>query len=83
MNKMERIKDYKVSKRRVEVVDLSFLSDRNHRYGWLKRHFKHHRLRYALKRSEKIIAADQKVATDLSRYYFIPKSRISIQKIGR
>ena len=83
MNKMERRKDYKVSKRRVEVADLSFLCDRNHRYGWLRRHYKHHRLRLALKKSEEIIAADQKVATDLSRYYFIPKSRIHIQESGR
>ena len=58
MNKMDRIKDYKVSKRRIEVADLSFLSDRNHRYGWFRRHFRHHRLRIALKRAEEIVAAD-------------------------
>ena len=83
MNKMDRITDYKVSKRRIEVADLSFLSDRNHRYGWFRRHFRHHRLRIALKRAEEIIAADQRVATDLSRYYFIPKSRIRIRNHGR
>lgn len=75
----KRNKDYKVSKRVVEVNDLSFLSDRNHRYGWLKRHYRHHRLRYALRRAEKVIAHDPKVAVDIVRYYFVPKDKITLK----
>ncbi len=72
-------RDYKSRKRIVEVHDLSFLSDRNHRYGWLKRHYRHHLLRRTLKRSRVIIASSPDVARDLTRYYFIPKSRIIIK----
>ena len=78
--KRKRHNDYRISKRVVEVDDLSFLSDRDHRYGWLKRHYRHHRLRRALKKAEKITASNPKVATDLVRYYFIPKDRITIKK---
>ena len=76
---MKTIKDYRTSKRRVEVVDLSFLSDRDHRYGWLRRHYKHYRLRRALKKAKEIIAHDPKVATEITKYYFIPKDRISVR----
>lgn len=74
-----RHNDYRISKRVVEVDDLSFLSDRDHRYGWFRRHYRHHRLRRALKKAEKITACNPKVATDLVRYYFIPKDRITIK----
>lgn len=77
--KKRRHNDYRISKRVVEVDDLSFLSDRDHRYGWLRRHYRHHRLRRALKKAEKITASNPKVATDLVRYYFIPKDRITIK----
>ncbi len=80
MAKMKRIRDYKASRRSVEVVDLSFLSDRNHRYGWLRRHYKHYRLRRALRKARTIVAADSKVAAEITRYYFIPKSRINIRQ---
>ena len=80
MAKMKRIKDYKASKRYVEVVDLSFLSDRNHCYGWFRRHYKHYRLRRALRKAHDIVAADPKVAAEITRYYFIPKNRISVRQ---
>ena len=80
MAKMKRIKDYKASKRYVEVFDLSFLSDRNHRYGWFRRHYKHYRLRRALRKAHDIVAADPKVAAEITRYYFIPKNRISVRQ---
>ncbi len=72
-------RDYKSKKRVVEVHDLSFLSDRNHRYGWFKRHYRHHRLRYALKKARSIIASNPEVAKALTRYYFIPHDRITIR----
>jgi hypothetical protein len=76
---MKKYIDYRISKRVVEIEDLSFLSDRNHRYGWIRRHYRHHRLRRALKKADKIIACNQKTATDLVRYYFVPKERIMIK----
>lgn len=76
---MKKYSDYRISKRIVEIEDLSFLSDRNHSYGWIRRHYRHHRLRRALKKADKIIACNPKTATDLVRYYFIPKERITIK----
>ena len=70
---MKKYKDKKSGKRVVEVGDLSFISDRNHGYGWLRLHLKHHRLRRALKRADKVIAADQQSAKDVVKYYFDPK----------
>lgn len=75
---MKKYTDYKAKKRVVEVHDLSFLSDRNHRYGWVRRHYRHFRLRRALKKAKVIIASDPKVAVEITRYYFIPKDRIII-----
>ncbi len=72
-------RDYQSKKRIVEVHDLSFLSDRNHRYGWFKRHYRHHRLRYALKRARAIIVSDPSLARELTKYYFIPRNRINIR----
>ena len=76
---MTKHSDYRISGRVIEINDLSFLSDRNHRYGWVRRHYRHHRLRRALKKADKIIASNQKVATDIVRYYFIPKDRITVK----
>ncbi len=76
---MKKYTDYKAKRRVVEVHDLSFLSDRNHKYGWFRRHYHHHKLRRALKRAEKIIATNPKVATDITRYYFVPKDRITLR----
>ena len=41
----------------VETEELSFLTDHAHRYGWLRRHFLHHRLRLALKKADKVKSA--------------------------
>lgn len=79
MKSKTKIADYTISKRHIEVNDLSFLSDRNHRYGWIRRHFKHHLLRRALKKNKAIIASNPAVAYDLRRFYFIPKERISLR----
>ncbi len=72
-------KDYQSRKRIVEVHDLSFLSDRNHKYGWFKRHYRHHRLRLALKKAKMIIVSNPDLAKDLTRYYFVPKDKINIK----
>ena len=76
---MAKHSDYRISKRVVEVEDLSFLSDRNHRYGWFRRHYRHHRLRRALKKAEKIVACNPETATDLVRYYFVSRERIILK----
>ena len=59
----------KDGRRVVEVEDLSFLCDREHPYNWFQRHYHHHTLRIALKKADVVIAANQKVAIDLVRYY--------------
>lgn len=77
---MKKVKDYKSSKRVVEVNDLSFLRERNHRYGWVKRHYKHFRLRRALRRARAVVAADPDVAFEIRHYYFIPQERITVRQ---
>lgn len=75
---MKKYRD-KEGRRVVEVSDLSYLTDRNHRYNWFQRHYHHHRLRRALKKASKIIAADKTVAYDIHRFYFIPINRIFLK----
>lgn len=75
---MRKYKDYKIERKTVEVHDLSFLSDPGHHYGWFRRHYRHHRLRRALKRADRIIAENRKVAAEITRYYFIPKENIMV-----
>ena len=77
---MKKNSVYNASRSVVTVHDLSFLSDRNHRYGWIRRHYKHFRLRRALRKAKEIIAADPKVATEITRYYFIPNDRINVRQ---
>lgn len=76
---VKKNKEYKIKKKVVEINDLSFIRERNHPYGWLKRHYKHHRLRRALKKAEKVIASDHDVATEIVRYYFVSKDKISVK----
>lgn len=80
MKTKTKIADYTISKRLIEVNDLSFLSDRDHRYGWIRRHYKHHRLRRALKMQRTVIASNPEVAYDLRRFYFLPKERITLRQ---
>ena len=75
---MKKYRDIE-GRRVVEVSDLSYLTDRNHRYNWFQRHYHHHRLSRALKKASKIIAADKTVAYDIHRFYFIPINRISLK----
>ena len=63
----------------VEVRDLSFLTDPSHPDGWLRRHFLHHWLKWALRHSDRIIASDDQTAFNIHRFYFIPLERIRIR----
>ena len=65
-------------KRVVEINDLTFISNRNHRLGWLGLHLTHFRIKFALSRADKVIVPSEQVAYDVSRYYFFPKDRIYI-----
>ena len=76
---MKKYRDKRTGVRIVEVSDLSFLRERSHRYGWLRRHYKHFRVRRALKKAGRVIAADPVVAADIARYYCVPKNRIDIK----
>lgn len=75
---MRKYIEESTGKRIVEVSDLSYLKDRNHPYNWFQRHFYHHRLRIALRKADRVLAADETVAIDLGRYYFVPKDKIEI-----
>lgn len=66
-------------KRVLEVDDLSFLGDRDHPYGWFRRHMLHFRMHLELRRADRVVACSEVVAADLVRYYFVPKERISIK----
>ena len=69
----------KEGRRIVEVGDLTFISDRDYPYNWFQRHYHHHRLRLALKKADKVVAANPQVAVDLVRYYFVSKDIIVIR----
>ena len=65
-------------KRVVEIEDLSFISDRSHKLGWLGLHFAHSRIKLALGRADKVIVPSDAVAWDVCKYYFFPKERICV-----
>lgn len=65
----------------VEVDDLSYLGDRNHPYSWFQLHRMHHTTGWAVRRADIVIAADETVARDLERYYFVPKEKIRLKQI--
>ena len=73
---MKKYIDESTGEKVVEVRDLSYLKDRNHPYNWFQRHYHHHRLRIALRRADRVLAENDTVATDLVRYYFVPKDKI-------
>ena len=60
----------------VEIDDLTFISDRRHKLGWLGLHIKHFSIKFALSRADKVIVPSIDVAKDVVRYYFFPKDRI-------
>ena len=75
---MKKYRD-KEGRRVVEVSDLSYLTEREHRYNWFQRHYHHHRLRLALKKADKVIAPDAETAENVHRFYFIPREKIEIK----
>ena len=75
---MKKYKD-KAGVKVVEVSDLSFLRERDHKYGWFRRHYKHLRIRRALRKAGKVVAADPVVAADIYKYYRIPQDHINIK----
>lgn len=81
---LRSMKCYKQNgKRVVEIDDLTFISNRNHRLGWLGLHFTHFRIKFALCRADMVIVPDETVAWDVFRYYFFPKDRIFIAGADR
>lgn len=62
----------------VEISDLTFISDRRHKLGWLGLHIRHFSIKFALSRADKVIVPSADVAKDVVRYYFFPKDRIYI-----
>lgn len=63
----------------VEIDDLSFISNRRHKLGWLGLHLRHFSIKFALYWAEKVIVPSVEVAKDVARYYFFPKNRIYIK----
>ena len=75
---MKKYTDAKTGKKVVEICDVSFLKEKEHPYGWLKRHFLHFRMKFMLKKADKIYVKDAETGIDLVRYYFVPKDKIAI-----
>jgi hypothetical protein len=75
---MKKYRDRKTGKITMEVSDLSFLKEKSHPYGWLKRHYLHFRLKLALRRVDIIYVPDTTTGIDLVRYYFVPKDKIAV-----
>lgn len=57
--------------------DLSFLSDRSCT-SWIQLHSRNAMCRHASLSAHRLVVFSQEVATDLVKYYFIPKERISV-----
>ena len=75
---MRRYVDRTTGERMLEVSELSFLKEREHPYGWFKRHRLHIAIHMALRWADKVMASDEETANDLARFYFIPKETIEI-----
>lgn len=75
---MKKYRDRKIGKLTLEVYDLSFLKEKEHPYGWFKRHFLHFRLKIALQNVDIIYVPDTITGIDLVRYYFVPKDKIVV-----
>ena len=75
---MKKYTEAQTGKKVVEIYDLSFLKEKEHPYGWLRRHFLHFRMKFMLKRADIIYVQDATTGIDLVRYYFIPKDKIAI-----
>lgn len=81
MKIMRRYRDSVTGKMVVEVSDLDFLKNPSHPYTWLRRHFLHHWLKWALRHSDRIVVSDEPTAFDMHRFYFIPRERIELKDV--
>lgn len=77
---MKRYVDRTTGERILEVSDLSFLKEREHPYGWLKRHRLHVGIHLALRWADKVRVSDEETARDLARFYFVPKETIEFTR---
>ena len=75
---MKKYRDRRNDKLSMEVYDLSFLKEKEHPYGWFKRHFLHFRLKLALRNIDIIYVPDTSTGIDLVRYYFVSKDKIMV-----
>ena len=76
---LRRYTDSQTGKRTIEIDELEFLKNPEHRYGWIKRHFLNQWLKWALENSDEIIAGDPVTAFDINRFYYISTDRITIR----
>ena len=76
---LRRYKDSQTGKTTLEIDELDFLKNPEHRYGWIKRHYLNQWLKWALENSDVIIAGDPTTAFDIHRFYYIPSERITVQ----
>ena len=73
-------KERKTGLRSMDIYDLSFISDRNHKLGWFGLHLRHFTIKVFLKCADRVRVPDYKVAIDLIKYYFYPKDRITVDR---
>ena len=76
---LRRYTDSQTGKTTIEIDELEFLKNPEHRYGWIKRHFLNIWLKWALENSDTIIAGDPTTAFDIHRFYYIPAEHIAIK----
>lgn len=76
---LRRYADPSTGRTTLEVDELEFLKNPSHPYGWIKRHFLSHWLKWALNHSDDIVAGDATTAFDIHRFYYIPSNRITVR----
>ena len=76
-----KIEDVAGVKSIVTIHDLIFVSF-PHTYSWINRHLFNIRFRHACRVSDKIVAVSKFTATDIVKYYFTPKEKITVAYQG-
>ena len=72
---MRRYVDRTTGERILEVSDLSFLKEREHPYGWFKRHRLHIAIHMALRWADKVMASDEETAMTLQDFILFLKKQ--------
>lgn len=80
MTRQFKINKDKDGCRVLEIYSLSFISDRDHKFGWFGLHYRHFSIKILLKWADKVYVPDCSVAVDLVRYYFYPKEKIVVDR---